>query len=103
LPEGHWATERPVHLTILYFLDTEMVGDLDNILKPILDALSGFVYVDDGQVESISIQRFESGRVFTFDQPSAKLAEAVAMSGYRVYIKIEVPDTREHANDQSSS
>jgi hypothetical protein len=99
LPVGHWATERPVHITILYFPDTQMEGDLDNILKPILDALSKLIYLDDAQVERILVQKFEPGRIATFSQPSAMLAEAVAKSGPRLYIKIDVPSIQEFADD----
>lgn len=39
LPEGHWATRGRVAATLFYFPDTSMQGDIDNIIKPILDAL----------------------------------------------------------------
>jgi crossover junction endodeoxyribonuclease RusA len=76
-----------------------MEGDLDNIVKPILDALSNLIYVDDAQVERILVQRFEPGRIATFSGPSPKLAEAVAKSGPRLYIKVDVPRTEEFADD----
>ncbi len=41
-----------------------MQGDVDNIVKPILDALSKHIYNDDGQVERIWVQKFEPGRIF---------------------------------------
>ena len=76
-----------------------MEGDLDNIVKPILDALSGLIYVDDAQVERILVQKFEPGRIATFSEPSAKLAEAVAKSGPRLYIKVDAPRSLEFADD----
>ena len=36
-----------------------MRGDLDNIVKPILDALKQHVFVDDRQVDRILVQRLE--------------------------------------------
>ena len=99
LPEGHWATEGPVQITIFYFPDAEIRGDLDNILKPILDALSKFVYLDDGQVERIVVQKFEPARIGAFLDPSAKLAEAALTAGPRVYVKVDVPHIEELSND----
>jgi hypothetical protein len=37
----------PIAVTILYFPDTAVTGDVDNIIKPILDALRPGLYLDD--------------------------------------------------------
>lgn len=39
--------------------------DVDNILKPILDALKGTVYVDDSQVRSITVVAFPVDEVYS--------------------------------------
>lgn len=36
-------------MTITYFID-DYSGDVDNVAKPLLDALNKLVYVDDAQV-----------------------------------------------------
>lgn len=89
LPEGHWAAAGPLAVTIFYFPDTAMEGDIDNIVKPILDALCKFVYLDDAQVARILVEKFEPDRVFAFSAPSPCLADAVDQIGPRVYIRIE--------------
>jgi hypothetical protein len=43
LPEFYFAAEAPIKVTIYYFPDAPMDGDIDNIVKPILDAFSRFV------------------------------------------------------------
>jgi Holliday junction resolvase RusA-like endonuclease len=48
LPEGHFATGNPVAATLFYFPEAEMAGDVDNIVKPVLDALGKHIYLDDG-------------------------------------------------------
>lgn len=77
LPEGHFSTEAPISITLFYFPATEMQGDVDNIVKPILDALSQHIYADDKQVERVWVQKFEPGRIFEFTNPSEVLSEAL--------------------------
>jgi Holliday junction resolvase RusA-like endonuclease len=87
-PAG-WATESPISVTIFYFPDGPMNGDIDNIVKPILDALSPRVYVDDSQVQRVWVQKFESERAFQIGNPTAKLAEAIDTERPVVYIRID--------------
>jgi crossover junction endodeoxyribonuclease RusA len=77
LPEGHWATRGPVAATLFYFPEKSMQGDIDNIVKPILDALGRHIYVDDSQIERVVVQKFEPGNVFPFAAPTTTLEEAL--------------------------
>jgi len=43
------STEEMV-LRVAYFYVSDPIGDLDNIVKPIQDALTGIAYADDRQV-----------------------------------------------------
>ena len=36
-----------------------MQGDVNNIVKPIVDALSRHLYLDDHQVQRVVVQKFE--------------------------------------------
>jgi hypothetical protein len=76
LPEGHFCTDVPMSVMLFYFPDTEMEGEIDNIVKPILDTLSKHIYYDDHQIERIWVQKFEPGRIFQFTNPSDVLTEA---------------------------
>jgi crossover junction endodeoxyribonuclease RusA len=87
-PSG-WATESPVAVTIFYFPDGPMTGDIDNIVKPILDALMPRIYVNDSQVERVWVQKFESERSFQIDDPTVKLAAAIDTEPPVVYIRID--------------
>ena len=95
LPEGHFATEGPVKVTIFYFADAPAKVDIDNIVKPIFDSLSRFIYIDDKQVERLIVQKFEPGRLFTFASPSPRLAETISTGGPRVYLQVDVSTTGE--------
>ena len=90
LPEGHFSTEVPISVTLFYFPVTEMQGDVDNIVKPILDALSKHIYNDDRQVERVWVQKFEPGRIFQFARPSEVLLEA--LNGEKPLLFIRVGD-----------
>ena len=88
LPEGHFAFEDQVGVTIYYVPDTEMQGDIDNIVKPILDALCKHIYIDDRQVERVLVQKFEPGRVFEFQAPSAALGDALNAIKPATYVRL---------------
>jgi hypothetical protein len=90
LPQDHLAFEGRIAVTLFYFPAAAMQGDLDNIVKLVLDALSAHIYMDDGQVERILVQRFEPGNVFAFASPTAVLADA--LSGHKPILYIRISD-----------
>ena len=47
------ASSPRIDIEIWYAADHLARGDVDNIIKPVLDALNGVVYVDDRQVRSV--------------------------------------------------
>lgn len=75
-------------VTLYYFPGGRMQGDVDNIVKPVLDALSKHVYLDDAQVERIVAQKFEPGSVFEFKQPTDALTRAMAGPKPVVYVRV---------------
>ena len=57
----------------IYFLSQgPLRPDIGNIVKPILDALKGVVYVDDSQVRSIKVAAFPSDEPFGITGPTGK-------------------------------
>src|SRR5262245_59028281 len=89
LQEGFWASDEPVAVTIFYFPPSKMQGDVDNIVKLILDALCKLVYLDDNQVERVLVQKFEPDRTIVFSNLTPALAEAVEHERPVVYIRID--------------
>lgn len=71
--------DRPLALTIFYFPNAPMRGDIDNIVKPIMDALEGVAYLRDPVVERVVVQRFEPAATWQFAEPSEQLAKALGM------------------------
>lgn len=86
---------RSLALTIYYFPSEPMVGDIDNIVKPIVDALKGVAYLDDHVIERIVVQKFEPDEAPQFEQPSDQLLAALdATAGAEgrfpvVYVRID--------------
>lgn len=87
LPEGHFATEVPLTVTLFYFTPVPMEGDLDNIVKPILDALERHIYIDDHQIHRIVVQKFEAETV-RFASPSPTLRQALNTSKRVLYVRL---------------
>ncbi len=59
-------------MTITYFFQ-EAAPDVDNIPKPILDALNGVVYADDEQVSDLLCRKRDLNADLLIRNPSADL------------------------------
>lgn len=81
--------DRRVAVTIFYFAPDEMEGDIDNIIKPILDGMENFVYLNDGVVEKVFVQKFEPGIERVFDDVSEQLAAALDAKAPVVYVRVD--------------
>lgn len=88
LPEGHFAYQNQISVTLFYFPEAEMPGDVDNIVKPVLDAMCKHIYKDDHQVERVVVQKFEPGKVFQFSSPSEALTKAIRGEKPLLYIRL---------------
>jgi crossover junction endodeoxyribonuclease RusA len=88
IPRPHFASEASLSVTLYYLPDAPMQGDVDNIVKPILDALSRHIYRDDHQVERLLVQKFEPGISFTFQNPSAIFASAIEGPRPVLYVRL---------------
>lgn len=77
ISEWTYLNSEPLALTIYYFPTAPMGGDIDNIVKPIMDALIGVIYLDDNDVEKVSVQKFEPSVEWEFSKPSEQLTLAL--------------------------
>lgn len=78
----------PVALTIYYLPAAPMIGDVDNIVKPIIDALIDVAYRDDSFVERVSVQKFEPGVEWEFNNLTDQLAKVLDLPSPVVYIRV---------------
>lgn len=80
---------RPLAATIFYFPPTEMDGDVDNIVKLILDGMITVIYPDDRLLERVIVQKFEPGVVSNFNSLTSTLEEATEADRPVIYIRID--------------
>lgn len=63
--------------------------DVDNIIKPILDALKGVVFVDDNQVESVKARKHDTSSIILFMREPLCLVEPL-MNGHKEYVFVRI-------------
>ena len=63
--------------------------DVDNVLKPILDAMNGVVYHDDSQVFRVISDRYDREAGIPMPSPLVAAAMAKVRSEELLYIRIE--------------
>ncbi|WP_395090205.1 RusA family crossover junction endodeoxyribonuclease [Armatimonas sp.] len=80
--------ELTVEVTNYYRVqkDRPSPPDVDNVLKPILDAMNTVVYEDDGQVARVVSDRFDLGKPVPLK--SEVTLEAVATHSEFLYIRV---------------
>lgn len=81
--------DRALAVTIYYFSNAPMEGDIDNIVKPIMDGLIAVAYLDDKVVERVVAQKFEPDADWEFTRPSAQLAAALDKGPPVVYVRVD--------------
>lgn len=81
--------DRALAVTIYYFPSAPMDGDLDNIVKLILDGMRGYAYLDDRAVERVAVQKFEPEAGWEFLTVTDQLASALDTEAPVVYIRVD--------------
>lgn len=79
--------DDPISITLIY-LYSEAALDVDNVLKPIQDALIGLVYSDDSLVTDVIIRRRELGGTFDLSRVSSVLIDGFEYGDEFVYVHI---------------
>lgn len=95
----HWdglpPIAGPVMVNILYIFDSTPM-DVDNIPKPILDALKGLVYSDDSQVTDLICRKRHWDRALRTATPSPAFDEFLRNHNEFIYVRVsEAPSSGE--------
>jgi crossover junction endodeoxyribonuclease RusA len=88
LPSPHFASSERLAVTIYYFPAEPMQGDVDNIVKLILDGMGRHVFIDDRQIERVVVQKFEPGNIFSFSKLTSSMIEAISGDKPILYIRV---------------
>lgn len=86
-PKHRLPVSHPICVTLVYLYD-EAALDIDNILKPILDALQGIVFPDDSIVTDAISRRRQLRGPFDLSRVSPLFAEGFSYGGEFVYVHI---------------
>lgn len=79
-------------LTITYFYESVSM-DIDNLIKPISDALKGLVYLHDDQVTDVLCRKRNLTSDLRIENPSSVLADGFSRGNEFLYIVVEeAPD-----------
>lgn len=89
LVDWYFILDRSLMATIFYFPPSLMEGDIDNIVKPILDGMIGIVYLNDRHIEKVIVQKFEPGVAWVFSSPTPTLATAIEVDKPALYIRLD--------------
>ena len=87
LPQNSTPTQDEVELKITYFYEGS-TPDVDNIIKPIQDALVGLVYVDDDQVVETGSRRKGINGAYKIRGASSVIVEGFVRGNEFLHIKV---------------
>jgi crossover junction endodeoxyribonuclease RusA len=91
-PPGELPVTTSLMVTIVHLYETVSL-DLDNLPKPIVDALKGLVYLDDTQITDIVCRKRNLRSNLRVENPSDVLAEGFSRGTEFLYIVVEdAPD-----------
>lgn len=88
-PMGDPPVEVSVSAEITHFYE-DAPADVDNIVKPILDGIKGFVYTDDSLVTDVVSRHRPLIGPFAADPVSSVLADGIA--GNREFLHIRIAE-----------
>jgi crossover junction endodeoxyribonuclease RusA len=84
---SHTPADGPVCITLVYLYE-EAALDVDNIIKPIQDALVGLAFSDDSIVTDTISRRRQLGGTFDLSRVSSVLIEGFEYGDEFVYVQV---------------
>lgn len=91
---GSPPTVRPVSFQVTYYYEGTPL-DVDNMIKPIQDALNGLVYEDDSQITDTSGHRRDINSSFRIRGMSPAVAEAFVTGAEFIHVRVELDPDQE--------
>ncbi len=91
---GTLITSGDLQLSLVYLSDAAPV-DIDNIIKPIQDALVGLVYEDDILVTDVESHRRSIHGAFDVNRCPALILQGASLGDECVYVRVSAPKALE--------
>lgn len=91
-PTEDLPIERDLTVAITHFYEGAP-ADVDNLVKPIVDAIKGLAYVDDGQVTDLLIRRRPLRGPYVIAAVSEVLAAGLWLGREFLHIRLANPPT----------
>lgn len=88
-------TLEDVEVTIVYYHRGDEPPDVDNVIKPVQDALCGTVIHDDAQVQDVRSSRRSLDGPFKVSGMSRALADGFVAGGDFVHVRVSAAPTQE--------
>jgi hypothetical protein len=82
---------------VIYFSVGPTTIDVDNIAKPIVDALKGVVYPDDDKLTQITLRKTELTTSLRLSSPPRRLAEAIDNPSGRDFVYVRIGPGPNHS------
>ena len=98
IAQAEWGAQPPVdyplRVSITYFYEN-VSFDVDNIPKPVLDALKGMVYVDDSQISDLLCRKRDLTHNLQFLNPSPDLLMHLVDSRHVLHVAVSEAENLE--------
>lgn len=88
LPVGFTPVTGQVNIVITYYYEGD-TPDVDNIIKPIQDALNGVIYQDDNQIADTRSRKKEIDSSYRIRNVSLPILQAFSNGTEFVHVKID--------------
>ena len=86
------AVTVPLKIEITHFYEAVEL-DVDNLAKPIIDALKGLIFLDDRQVTELLCRKRDLGRSLRVSNPSSVLAGGLSRGNDFLFVTVlEAPE-----------
>lgn len=82
-----------LHVSVVFLCDESAPIDVDNIIKPILDALHSVVYINDVLVTDVDAHRRFIGDLLDATGCSPELIKMIRSGEESVYVRIQQADS----------
>jgi hypothetical protein len=89
-PAGTAPIDGEVAVAIFHFY-TGVELDVDNIAKPILDAIKGIILADDRIISQLFVRRTNLGILSSIQAPPPEIAAAIGQGGDFIWLKVDGP------------